>query len=86
MGVLVNLKFPNLEWTSEVTAIKQSASVIVAMLIGFISLVIPFALVLLLSNVNGNLILLGIGLIMIAVCSVIFRYIRTKGEQLFQKL
>jgi len=86
MGVLVNLKFPNLEWTSEVTAIKQSASVIVAMLIGFISLVIPFAFVLLLSHVNGNLILLGIGLIMIAVCSVIFRYIRTKGEQLFQTL
>jgi ABC-2 type transport system permease protein len=86
MGVIVNLKLPNLEWTSEVTVVKQSAAVLVSMLIGFISLVIPFGISLLLSHVNGNLILLGIGIIIMAVCSVMYRYIQTNGEQLFQAL
>ncbi|MDR0267794.1 hypothetical protein [Paenibacillus sp.] len=86
MGVIVNLKFPNLEWKSEITVIKQSASVLVSMLINFISLVIPCTILLLLSHVNGNLILLGIGIMMLAVCGVMYRYIQTKGEQLFQAL
>lgn len=86
MGVLVNLKYPNLEWVSEVTAIKQSASVIVALLIGFISLIIPFGIVLLLSSVNGNLVLSVVGIIMIAVCIAMYRYIQTRGEKLFQAL
>ncbi|RUT47155.1 hypothetical protein EJP82_08215 [Paenibacillus anaericanus] len=86
MGVLVNLKLPKLEWTSEVTVIKQSAAVIVALFIGIISIVILLGLSLLLSNINGNLILLGIGLIMIVVCNVMYRYIGAKGERLFQAL
>lgn len=86
MGVIVNLKLPNLEWTSEVAVVKQSASVMVSMLIGLVSLVIPFGLSFVLSNINGNLILLGIGLIMIVVCNVMYRYIGAKGEQLFQAL
>ncbi|MGZ9585827.1 hypothetical protein [Paenibacillus marinisediminis] len=86
MGVLVNLKLPKLEWTSEVAVIKQSASVLVSMLISFITLVICIGLALLLSNVNGDLVLLSIGLLMAVVCIVLYRYIQTKGEQLFQAL
>ncbi|GGG02126.1 hypothetical protein GCM10010912_53690 [Paenibacillus albidus] len=86
MGVIVNLKLPNLEWTSEVTVIKQSAAVIVSMFIGVISLLIPLGISLLLTHVNGNLILIGIGMIMIAVCLVMFRYIQTKGERLFRTI
>ena len=35
LGVIVNLALPNFTWTSEVTVIKQSAAVIVALLISF---------------------------------------------------
>uniref|UniRef100_UPI003F656E6A hypothetical protein n=1 Tax=Paenibacillus sp. FA6 TaxID=3413029 RepID=UPI003F656E6A len=86
MGVIVNLKLPKLEWTSEVTVIKQSAAVLVSMLLGFISLVIPLGIFLLLSPVNGNLILLGIGIVMLVLCGVMYRYIRIHGERLFQLL
>ncbi|MCM3041304.1 hypothetical protein M3201_16485 [Paenibacillus motobuensis] len=86
LGVIVNLKFPKLDWTSEVTAIKQSASVLVSMLLGFISVVIPVAILFLLSHVNGNLILLGIGVMMLAVCGMMYKYIATQGERLFQAL
>ncbi|GGH30716.1 hypothetical protein [Paenibacillus segetis] len=85
-GVLVNLKLPNLEWTNEVAVVKQSASVMVSMLIGLVSIVIPVGLSLLLSSINGNIILLGIGLIMIVVCAMMYRYLKIKGEQLFQSI
>ncbi|NOU80431.1 hypothetical protein GC101_16305 [Paenibacillus sp. LMG 31459] len=86
LGVIVNLKLPKLDWTSEVTAIKQSAAVLVSMILGFISLVVPAALFMLLRSVNGNLILLGYGILMAAVCAGMYRYIRISGERLFLRL
>lgn len=85
-GVLVNLKLPKLEWTNEVSVVKQSASVLVAMLIGFISLLIPVGLSLLLADLNGNLILLGIGMLILVVCGAMYQYIQSKGELLFRAL
>lgn len=79
MGIIVNLKLPNLEWKSEVTVIKQSAAVLVSMLIGIISLLVPLGLSLLLTQVNANLLLLGVGMIMIAACLAMYRYMQTKG-------
>lgn len=86
LGVIANLKFPKLEWTSEVAVIKQSASVLVSMFVGFISILIPLAILSLLSNVNGNLVLLGIGTVMLVVCAVMYKYMATQGERLFQAL
>ncbi|WP_019914170.1 hypothetical protein [Paenibacillus sp. HW567] len=86
VGVIVNLNLPNLEWTSEVTVVKQSAAVIVSMFIGILSLLVPVGTFLLLTHVNGNVILLGAGMLMAAMCVGMYRYIQTKGEQLLQKL
>lgn len=86
IGVIANLKLPKLEWTNEVTVIKQSASVLVSMLIGFITLLIPFGLTLLLSDLNGNLVLLGIGLILLVGCGAMYRYIQSQGDRLFRAL
>lgn len=85
-GVLMNLKFPNFEWTSETTVIKQGVAVLGSMLVNFISLIIPFVVSLLLPDVDGNLILLGYAVILMAVCSVLYQYIHTKGERMFQAL
>jgi ABC-2 type transport system permease protein len=41
---------------------------------------------LLLTQVNANLLLLAVGMIMIAACLAMYRYMQTKGEQLFQRL
>ncbi|AIQ71692.1 hypothetical protein PGRAT_31975 [Paenibacillus graminis] len=86
MGVIINLKLPNLEWTSEVAVVKQSAAILVSMFTGIISLLFPLGTSLLLPHVNGKLMMSGVGMIMIAVCIAMFRYIQTKGEQLVQKL
>lgn len=86
IGVLVNLKLPNFTWTSEVTAIKQSAAVMVSMLVSFISLLIPFGLSMLLTDMNANLILLVIALLMSLASGMLYRYIQRHGERLFQAL
>ncbi|MFD1907530.1 hypothetical protein ACFSQ7_31605 [Paenibacillus rhizoplanae] len=83
---MVNLKLPKLDWTSEVAAIKQSASVLVTMVIGVLTLAVPAVLFMLLPGVGGNLILLGFGILMAAVCTGMYRYIQTSGERLFAKL
>lgn len=86
LGVMVNLKLPKLDWTSEVAAIKQSASVLVTMIIGVLTLAVPAVLFMLLPGVGGNLILLGYGILMAAVCAGMYRYIQINGERMFQKL
>lgn len=86
LGVMVNLKLPKLDWTSEVAAIKQSASVLVTMIIGVLTLAVPAVLFMLLPGVGGNLILLGYGVLLVAVCAGMYRYIQINGERLFQKL
>ncbi|UQZ32668.1 hypothetical protein C2I18_03295 [Paenibacillus sp. PK3_47] len=83
MGVIVNLKLPKLEWTNEVQVVKQSAAVLVAMILGFISLLIPAGLSLLLSEVDGKVIMLGVAVIMTGICAGMYRYVKTKGEVLF---
>lgn len=86
VGVLVNLKLPKLEWRNEVAVVKQSASVLVSMLLGFVSLLIPFGLSFLSTDLNGNLLLSGIGLLVLVACIAMYRYIESKGEVLFRGL
>ena len=45
LGLTVNLKMPMFQWESEVVVVKQGAAVLVSMLIGFVSVIIPWILV-----------------------------------------
>ncbi len=38
-GLLINLKFPNLDWKNETVAVKQSLSPLLAMLLGFVTVI-----------------------------------------------
>ncbi|NQX49200.1 hypothetical protein HQN87_28145 [Paenibacillus tritici] len=86
LGVIVNLKLPKLEWTSEVAVIKQSAAVLVSMVIGVLTLAVPVMLFLLIEQLNGDLLMLIYGVIIAAVCAGMYRYIQTHGERLFARL
>ncbi|WP_042197170.1 hypothetical protein [Paenibacillus camerounensis] len=82
-GVIVNLKLPKLEWTTEVQVVKQSAAVLVAMLLSFVSLLVPLALKFLLTGLDGKVIMLGIGVILAGLCAGMYRYLKNAGERLF---
>lgn len=43
-GLVINLHFPNLNWTSETAVVKRSTSVYIAMLTGLVAAVVPIAL------------------------------------------
>ena len=45
VGLAVNLKFPNYEWTTETAVVKQGSAVLVSMLIGIGAAIVPFILV-----------------------------------------
>ncbi len=84
-GLIINLKLPKLDWTTEVTVIKQSAAVLVSMFIGFIFVVIPAILIFTLP-VNP-LVINGVATVVVALLSVLlYRYLTTKGEKLFSAL
>jgi ABC-2 type transport system permease protein len=50
LGITINLKMPMFGWESEVVVVKQGAAVIVTMLIGFISVAIPWVLLFVLPS------------------------------------
>ena len=68
-GITVNLTFPVLKWDSEVTIVKQSASMSVAMLLGIITALLPLVLMFFLKTVNPDLICL-LTVVMLLVASV----------------
>ncbi|WOC31800.1 MULTISPECIES: ABC transporter permease [Caproicibacterium] len=57
LGLFINLKMPNFSWDSEAAVVKQSAAVVITMLLGLLSAGVPLILVLLLSAGLANLIL-----------------------------
>ena len=48
-GVVLNKKYPNYEWESEMVVVKQSIPVILSGLIGMVALIIPIFLYLVLK-------------------------------------
>lgn len=86
-GLAINLKFPNLHWTNEVAAVKQSISAVAGMFLGF-------GIVALLV---GGYFLFGkylpaIGYLAIAVCVMLvgtvalWVWLKKRGEKIFENL
>lgn len=84
-GLLVNLKMPNLNWTSEVTVIKQSGATMIAVLLNMFLSFLPFILMLALNIrlviING---VMALGLVILS--GIMYRYINTKGVKIFAQL
>ncbi|VEU80371.1 putative ABC transporter permease subunit [Haploplasma axanthum] len=87
LGLLINLKFPKLDWDLPIKAVKQSLSVFITMLIGMILMGALVALTFVLGNAIdleiGLLIVLGI-IIIITVLEYIL--LSTMGVKWYQKI
>jgi ABC-2 type transport system permease protein len=71
-GLSVNLAMPLFNWENEMRAVKQSASVMVTMLIGFASFVPPIVCLLALSNVSADLIMLVTFLVIASATAILY--------------
>jgi len=86
VGLIINLKLPNLNWTTEVMVIKQSAASMIAALGGLVVVAIPIVLIFVLSKVNA-LIISGLTTLFVAIISIImYQYLKTRGAKILSSL
>ena len=86
-GLCVNLKAPNLTWTSEIVPIKQSMSVIIALFGGWVSVVAFGMLYYDVRNIISPFLFLAISTVILAVTSaLLIRWLKTKGSRIFETL
>ena len=87
LGLVLNLKMPNLNWTNEAVPVKQSMSVFIALFGGW---ALVFALCGLYFGVrnyiNPTIYLITVTAILFAVSAVFMRWLKTKGTKIFEEL
>ena len=83
LGIVVNLIFPNLEWTNEVTPIKQSMSVFITMIVGLILSGVLIGLTLILDSLQMNFVISIITLILTFVTILLYKFMNKIGKKTF---
>ena len=85
--LFIGLKMPNLNWTSEITPIKQSGGVMIAMFGGFIYTVIYCALFFMVGHKIGAVpFLLAVAAINLILSVLIYSWLKKKGAAVFSAL
>ena len=86
-GLMLNLKYPNLNWTNEITPIKQSMSVFVSMFGGWIyAIIFVVAYYPLSARISGELYLVGISAFTGLLCLALDAWLKKKGTKIFAEL
>lgn len=83
---MVNLKFPNLEWTNEVTPIKQSMSVFITMITGIILVAMLVGATIKIESLKIDLVILIITLVLALITIILYKIMNKIGEETFKKL
>ena len=86
-GLFMGLKMPNLNWTQEITVIKQSMGVMIALFGGWVLVAALAGLYYLVARLLGPLTYLLCAAVLLAVLSaLLLRWIRTRGAEIFEAL
>lgn len=83
VGIAMNVKFPNYDWTNEVQIVKQGAATFFAMLINLIVAAVPAVLILLFSSINVYLLLGGTTLVVALLTVLLYKRTLQKSAGLF---
>ncbi len=81
-GLICNLLLPMLNWKNPMVPIKRSGSVFLCMLVGFVAIGIPVA-VLLLTGVNFSAFAIALAVVLLVVCAFMWRWLKTSGSKRF---
>ena len=87
-GLFLGLKLPNLSWTSEITPIKQSACVGIALFSGFAYTALLCAGFMLMNGWKLGFVgyMSGFGAVTLALCAVLYFWLKKRGCNLFAAL
>lgn len=72
VGITVNVKMPVFDWENETSVVKQGASTMVTMLIGFISVIVPVVFVIMLNGIVANIVTLIVAVVILSVTFVLY--------------
>ena len=87
LGLFLNLKRPNLTWTNEAAPVKQSLSVLMAMLGGWaLAIALGAGYYFLMDRVSGAVFLLAAVALMLAAALVLLHWLRTSGARIYAQL
>lgn len=85
-GLIINLHFPKLEWNAQVAAVKQSASVMLTIAAGFISILLPIGIFVLVNPANPAVFQVLWFIAVAAADAAAFSYLKRRGVALFKAL
>jgi ABC-2 type transport system permease protein len=86
-GLAINLKLPNLKWTSEIVAVKQSVSVLVAMFVGWAIAGLVLGGNFLFGKYWHPLAYLAFAIgVLTAACAVLWLWLKKQGVKIFENL
>lgn len=84
LGLVLNLKMPNLNWTSEIVPIKQSMNVMLAMFGGWVIIIALGGLYLLLDAFLSPIIYtVLVGVMLLAASTLLLKWVFKRGTQIF---
>ena len=87
LGLLINLLTPNLNWTSEIVPIKQSAGVMIVLLGGWVFVAALGGLYyVLMKFISPLLYMLLAAALFLAVSAWLFLWLKNKGTKIFEAL
>lgn len=87
LGLVENLRHPNLDWTNETQAVKSGIGVMLTMFISWLALAVPVVLYFLLGEtLDASAVLAVFSLIIAALCALMYRWLMTRGTQVYMGL
>ena len=85
--LFLGLKMPDLNWTNEITPIKQGACVMLSLLVGFVAALVPGGVYMMFGYGIGFTVFMLITLAVFAIVTfVLYRWIRKRGCEIFATL
>lgn len=85
LGLIINLKLPNFNWTSEIVVVKQSLASLIAIFVGLFAAAVPMIIFMVFSI--DTFLVNGVATIVVALIALLlYRYLNTKGAKIFSAL
>lgn len=88
IGILVNLKYPKMQFDSDAEVIKQSTSSFISVLIGMLSAMVTIGLIIIgaVLGLNINIIVMLELLIFLAICIILWQVLKNYGVKKFNDI
>ena len=83
-GLVIGLKFPNFQWTSETQVIKQGMASFFSIMLGILVSLAPIGLLFLFKNSNPFILYIAFSGILVIITYGVYQYLLRRGKAIFE--